>query len=155
MLFTGQSQHSIDPKLRLAVPAKYRNQWDPLRDGSAWYGLPWPTGHLRLYTENTFAALSPDAGTNALRPADDDAKEEANFFSFAERLEMDSAGRINLNKRHLELAGLGNEVVIVGARNRLEIHDVRRWEADERTRFEALTKSRHGLPAAGKLAGGA
>ena len=33
MLFTGTSEHTLDAKLRLAIPAKYRNQWNPERDG--------------------------------------------------------------------------------------------------------------------------
>ncbi len=42
MHFTGYSEHTIDAKQRLAIPAKYRAQWDDKRDGTAWYGVPWP-----------------------------------------------------------------------------------------------------------------
>lgn len=140
MLFTGLSSHTIDPKLRLAIPAKYRNQWDANRDGKAWFCVPSPEGHLKLYTERTFEGMSPGAGVDELRPVDEAARNEASYFAFAERLEMDTAGRINLPKRHLELAEIGTEVVIIGARNRLEIHDEARWNAEELTRFRALAR---------------
>ena len=47
MLFTGHSEHTIDAKLRLAIPAKYRNNLTPERDGLAWFCVPWPGGVLR------------------------------------------------------------------------------------------------------------
>ena len=52
MLFTGYSENSIDSKGRLAVPFKYRDLWQPDRDGNAWYVLPCSKSFLRLYTEN-------------------------------------------------------------------------------------------------------
>lgn len=141
MLFTGHSDHAIDAKLRLAIPAKYRNQLTPERDGAAWYCVP-AQGMLRLFTEKMFERLASDMGST-LFPGPDQADLEANFFSLAERLEMDAQGRIPLPKRHLELAGLGlgggaQDVVIVGARNRLEVRDRAAWMAGEQERFTRL-----------------
>lgn len=140
MLFTGHSEHSIDSKLRLAIPAKYRSQLDPERDGSAWYCVPWPGGILRLYTEKTFEQLAQQ-GEHSLTPDEDQADLEAQLFGFAERLEMDAQGRITLPKAHLELSGLketGAEVVVVGARNRLEVRDRAGWLAGQQERFAKL-----------------
>ncbi len=137
MLFTGSSEHTVDAKLRLAVPAKYRNQWVAERDGGAWICVPWPTAHLRLYTEADFTKLA-DQAPSSLTPDKATADLEADFFSLAERLEMDSAGRINLPKHHIELTKLKSEVAVVGARNRLEIHDLTTWKATQKQRFESL-----------------
>ena len=137
MLFTGHSQHTIDPKLRLAVPAKYRNQWDPARDGAAWFCIPWPTGHLRLYTEGRFAHMA-EQGESSLAISNEQAELESRLYGFAERLEMDTAGRITLPRSHLQLAGLGTEVVVVGARTRLEVHDRAAFEASLDERFRQL-----------------
>ena len=53
--------------------------------------------------------------------------------------EMDAAGRITLPKLHLDLAGLTNrDVVIVGARNRLEVRDRATWRAGAADRFSRL-----------------
>ncbi|MCW5764492.1 MAG: hypothetical protein KIT68_00785 [Phycisphaeraceae bacterium] len=137
VLFTGYSEHQIDPKQRLAIPAKYRNQWDPSRDGGAWYCVPWPDGHLRLYTESTFTELAR-RGETSLTPGQLEAELESTLFGFAERLEMDSAGRIALPKRHLELTGLKSDVVVVGARVRLEVRDRAAWQKQSEDRFKQL-----------------
>lgn len=137
MLFTGYSEHTIDPKQRLAIPAKYRNQWDPVRDGSAWYCVPWPDGSLRLYTETTFAKLA-EQGENTLTPGQDAAELESTLYGFAERLEMDSAGRVVVPRRHLDLTGLKTDVVIVGARVRLEVRDRDEWRRNAEDKFKQL-----------------
>jgi MraZ protein len=148
VLFTGVSEHTIDAKLRLAIPAKYRNQWQSERDGGAWFCVPWPgsvsdspdphsTGILRLYTEAAFTKLAEQLDSS-LTPQDNDANLDADYFSFAERLEMDSQGRIAIPKPHMELTKLNTEVVIVGARNRLEVRDRATWVAGATARFANL-----------------
>jgi MraZ protein len=137
VLFTGRSEHVIDKKLRLAVPAKYRNQWSIERDGSAWFCIPWPEGRLRLYTQKRFEDLA-ERGADTLTPSEDMAEFETTFFGSAERLEQDEQGRVVLPKEHLELAKIGSEVVIVGARTRLEVWDKATWKAGEEARFRRL-----------------
>ena len=138
MLFAGHSEHSIDSKGRLAIPAKYRNQLDPQRDGQAWYCVPWPGGVLRLYTERKFEDLA-ERMPQSLMPGQDEAEAESRFFGFAERLEMDAQGRIALPRQHLDLAGLTSaDVVIVGARTRLEVRDRAAWQAGQQESFARL-----------------
>ncbi|MGQ0626737.1 MAG: division/cell wall cluster transcriptional repressor MraZ [Phycisphaerales bacterium] len=139
MLFIGTSEHTLDAKQRLAIPAKYRNQWNNSQDGTAWVAIPWPGGVIRLYTETSFEKLASGNGqTDSLTPGRGQSDFEAGFFGFAERLEMDSAGRIGLPRKHLELTRLKNDLVIVGARNRLEVRDLETWQAEEAGRFALL-----------------
>lgn len=137
MLFTGHAELTIDAKQRLAVPAKYRNQWDDSRDGKAWYCVPWPGGILRLYTEHCFEGLAKQEH-QTLTPDEDASDLEADLFSLAERIEPDSAGRISVPKQHLELSGLGTEVVVIGAGNRLEVRDRAAWQQTLAQRFARL-----------------
>lgn len=137
MLFTGVSEHTLDAKFRLAVPAKYRNQWSVERDGQAWFSLPWPTGHLKLYTEAGFTTLAK-AGIQTLTPDADAADLELALYSLAERLEMDAQGRLVIPKKHLEMAKLAGSVAVVGARNHLQVHDLKTWTAGENNRFQSL-----------------
>jgi MraZ protein len=138
VLFTGHSEHAIDAKLRLAIPAKHRNQLTPERDGAAWYCVPWADGALRLYTQRTFEDLAARMD-QSLTPDADRAELDAMLFGLAERLEVDGQGRIALPKRHLELTALGSpEVVIVGAGNRLEVRDRAAWLAGQQERFSKL-----------------
>lgn len=138
MLFTGHSEHTIDSKLRLAIPAKYRSLLDPKRDGPAWYSVPYPDGVIRLYTSARFERLA-ELAPESLTPGEDEAELEAALFGAAERLEMDSAGRITVPRHHLTLSGVsGPDVVIIGVRNRLEVRDRARWLAGQQERFARL-----------------
>jgi len=138
MHFTGYSEHTIDAKQRLAIPAKYRAQWDEKRDGTAWYGVPWPGGLLRLYTETMFDALAEQMGSRSLAPSRDEASLDAGIFGFAERLEMDKQGRVALPRHHLELTGLAGDVAVIGAGNRLEVYDRAAYQAARQGMFERL-----------------
>ncbi len=137
MLFTGHAELTIDAKQRLAIPSKFRGLLDAARDGNAWYCVPWPGGLLRLYTAPRFMTLA-ERSEQSLTPDQDEASLQSDLFGFAERLEMDSAGRISLPRVQLELTGLGTEVVVVGAGNRLEVRDRSTWMASMKDRFSQL-----------------
>ncbi len=138
LFFTGYSEHTIDSKLRLAIPAKYRSLLDAKRDGKAWFSVPYPGGPIRLYTEARFTRLA-EMGQESLIPDEDEAELDATLYGSTERLEMDSAGRIMLPRNHLTWAGLTSpDVVIVGARNRLEVYDREKWHASYAERFGRL-----------------
>ncbi len=136
MFFTGSTDITIDSKQRLAIPAKVRSQLDPEKD-KAWFCVPWPGGILRLYSESEFTSLAA-SWNRTLIPASDQAELEAELFGSAERIEMDSAGRITIPKGLLDLVGLGSEVVVVGALSRLEVRDRAAWQAGRTDRFSRL-----------------
>lgn len=141
MLFIGSAELTIDAKQRLAIPAKYRSQWNEAVDGKAWICVPWPDGMLlRLYSEGSFERISnmQHAGRETLLPAADQARLEADFFSLAERVEPDSAGRLSLPKHHLELVGLPSEVAVIGARDRLEVWGLEAWKQNSKDRFRTM-----------------
>lgn len=134
VVLTGQSEHTIDGKLRLSIPAKYRREeWSTAHAGAAWYCIPWHTGHLRLYTEQTFNTLAKQ-GTGSITPDEDVAELERLLFGSAERLEMDSAGRVVLPRMHVDEIKLTNEVTVVGARDRIEVHSRAAWKASQQQR---------------------
>lgn len=139
MLFTGQYEHSIDAKGRLAIPAEVRAQWDPRVDGASWYAVPWVGGIVRLYTEAEFKELANNR-RRTLTPSQKEAELQAILFGSAQRIEPDSAHRIRLPNRILEAAKLSTEVVLVGAGDRLEVHDRETWKAGEADRLEKLTE---------------
>ncbi|MFO0860965.1 MAG: hypothetical protein U0570_10440 [Phycisphaerales bacterium] len=141
MLFTGFAELTIDAKQRLAIPAKYRSQWDESVHGKAWYCVPWPEGMcLRLYPEGVFerTANQQHAGRETLMPTADQAQLESDFFALAERIEPDSAGRLTLPKLHLELVGLPSEVAVIGARDRLEVRGCEAWKQNLKERFQRM-----------------
>lgn len=137
MLFTGQAEHAIDAKLRLSLPKKHRAQWDPQTQGEAWYCVPWPTGILRLYPSKIFQRLA-ESSAESLTPNEDQGELEATLYGLAEMLTVDAQGRIMLPKEHLDMTELGRSVVVVGVRNRLEVHDLDAWQAERARRFADL-----------------
>lgn len=136
MLFTGQADITIDPKQRLAIPAKFRSLVVPERDGTVWYCVPFGNS-LRLFTEKRFEELASRMD-ESLVASEEETSFEADFFALAERLDPDSAGRIVIPKSHLQAAGLGTEVVVIGAKNRLEVRDRTTWNSTMPRRLEEL-----------------
>jgi MraZ protein len=135
MIFSGFAEATIDAKQRLAVPSKFRARLDPDRHGKAFYCVPWQGGGLMLFPEKTFEMFAQQA-EGTLTPGEEEQEFETTFFGLAEYLEMDSMGRIVIPRQHLELTRLPNEVVVVGARTRLEVLDRTAWKAQMPARFE-------------------
>ncbi len=139
MLFTGYAEATFDAKQRLSIPAKYRRPTagEATEESQGWYCFPWPGRIIRLYPEQTFERLA-GGGSPTLFPSEDEAEFDAAFFGSVERVEMDSAGRVILPRTMVQTAGLGGEVVIVGARDRLEVRDKAAWLATAPERLARL-----------------
>lgn len=137
MVFTGEHEHTIDAKQRLAIPAEIRGRWRPEEDGAGWFAVPWRGGLIRLYTESDFHARALGR-TLTLTPDEDEAELQATLFGLSARLEMDSAGRVRLPEEMLALVGLGTEVVLVGCGDRLEVRDRATWRKSKRARLEQI-----------------
>jgi len=137
LLFFGNSEHGVDSKGRLAIAAKHRAGWDKEIDGEGWFAIPWPQGILRLYPEKAFMTLA-QSEPSSLTPAEERAGLDTALFGFAERLEMDSNGRITLPKTQMQLTGIKDAVVVVGARDHLEVYDKDKWTATQEERFQLL-----------------
>jgi len=135
MIFTGYSELTIDAKQRLAVPSKFRAMMEAGGGASVLYCVPWQGGGLMLFPEAMFEAFASKA-EGTLTPGEDEQEFETTFFGRTERLELDSAGRVTIPRQHLELTRLPTEVVMVGARTRLEVLDRAVWKAGMAGRFE-------------------
>lgn len=137
MSFIGQAEVTIDKKSRLAVPAKFRSALEAGKLGPAWVCMPRGQGVLWLIPEVSFGDLSNDWGGTLIPDADTEALEMV-LFSLSERVEMDTAGRVTVPRKHLELTGLEGEVAVIGVKSRLEIHDRAAWLDRERERLAKL-----------------
>ncbi len=137
MLFTGQYEHTIDSKNRLAIPSDIRSKWSEKLHGTCWYATPVKPGLIRLYTERAYeerAASTPKTFT----PDDDEAELQVSFFALSERLEIDSAGRVRFPDDLLASVNLTPEVILVGAGDRLEVRDRATWAAERAARLKNL-----------------
>lgn len=137
MLFTGEFEHTIDAKNRLAIPAHIRGAWRTEEDGAGWFAVPWRDGLIRLYTERDFHVRAMNRNMT-LTPDEDEAELQASLFGLSARLEMDAAGRVRLPEDMLELVGLKSEVTLVGAGDRLEVRDRSAWKQSRMNRMKQM-----------------
>lgn len=135
-MFTGEYEHTIDAKQRLAIPAEIRSRLDPQAHGEAFYAVPGPNGAVWLWPERTFEQMA-GAMEQSLLPAEEMMEFEEMLFSQAGRLEVDKAGRVRLPERLLQFAGITQSVVVLGVKDHLELRDAKIWQA---RRKEKLNK---------------
>ena len=128
MLFTGEYEHTIDAKHRMAIPSEIRSRLDPEVDGEAFYLVPGPEGALWLWPERTFERMA-GVMEQSLLPAEEVLEFEELMFPQASRLDLDKTGRVRLPERMIRLAELGQQVMILGVRDHLEIRDPEKWAA--------------------------
>jgi MraZ protein len=125
-VFTGEYRHSVDDKGRLAVPARFRAQLD---DGA--FVSRWIDGCLAIFPKKGWDELADRV--SALRLADADARTFSRFlFASAFEVVLDRQGRLVVPAGLREWAKLGNEAVVVGSRDHLEIWSPALWDAYSR-----------------------
>lgn len=137
-VFIGEYQHTIDPKGRIIIPAKFRDQL-----GETMIVTRWLDGCLALYTmdqwQQVFENLKKLPST----------KREARMYthmimSKAAECELDSQGRIRIPGHLSAEASLTKNCVLVGVSDHVEIWDKERWDAYYATaseNFEEIAES--------------
>lgn len=126
MLFTGEFRRNLDDKLRVAIPKRIRNLFDQ-NEVNACYVAPGTDGSLTIFTEESFKQLAERL--SRAKPTGQNTRAFSRlFYARAERVEIDSQGRIRIPNELGTLAGLTKEVVLIGVRDHLEIWDAPRWD---------------------------
>ena len=120
-MFIGEYRHSIDPKKRLAIPAKFRQRFK--KNAVLTRGLD---KCLFLYPADVWAEIAQKLGNMPVGE-----KSTRSFvrlmLSGATDAQLDSQGRILVPDYLKEYAGFQKETVIAGLYNRLEIWDKDSW----------------------------
>lgn len=127
--FFGTHQYTLDPKNRLFLPPEFRAA---LGGEKAWHFMI-ASGFedcLYLYLPSQWEALL-DSDPESFKSGD---KQEVRafrrfFFGSAGRAPVDGQGRVLLESRHKDYAGLKKQVTIVGVGSKAEIWDSARWNA--------------------------
>ena len=121
----GKYKHSVDPKGRLFVPSKLREEL-----GEAFYVTLGLDHCLSVYTEAGWQAILDKY--NALPISH--ARKMRFLFANAAKCEPDAQGRIVLPQKLRAYAHLEKDVVVIGVSNRAEIWNAEKWaeiEAEE------------------------
>ena len=127
MLLTGAFSRSIDEKLRVAIPKRLR---DVLEAGSRQgvYIAPGTDQSLAMYTEEAFARLAERLAQAS--PTRQDVRTfNRLFYARAQRVELDSQGRVRIPPELAELARLDKDVVLLGVQDHVEVWAAQRWKA--------------------------
>ncbi len=139
VIFTGTYEHAIDAKNRMAIPADIRSQL--VREQAAartdanpdagpinLYATLGEGRTLCLYTEAGFEQRANELDKSELDPVQLLAYERV-LFSLSRKLELDGSGRLRLPDHLLQRCNLGDtrEIIILGAKDHLEIHDRNVW----------------------------
>jgi len=120
-MFLGEYEHSIDTKGRMAVPAKFRARMD--RGAVVSKGMG-PC--LSVYTIERWEEKSNELVAGATSEELRDF--ERRIYPSASEVDLDAQGRMLIPAKLRAFAQLGNEVTVVGVRDRFEIWDRTAWQ---------------------------
>ena len=142
MLLTGTFVRSLDEKHRLAIPKRLRDVLGhPL--ASLVYLAPGTDGSLALYTAEAFLRLGQQLAQGS--PTGHEVRTFARlFYAQAQCAEIDRQGRVRIPPELVRLASLGEEVVLLGVGDHLEVWDRRAWESyleDKQPRYDEIAES--------------
>ncbi len=132
-MFIGEFRHSIDPKGRIAIPAKFR--------GSISGGAIVTRGidHcLFVFTLADWEKLAQKLVNLPLAQANSRAFVRL-MLSGAADVEVDSQGRVLIPDYLRKYAGLDKDAVVCGVYNRMEIWNASAWE-EYRTKTEGSSE---------------
>ena len=124
MAFRGYFDNTLDAKNRLTIPAKLRNLLAEgvvialQRDAEQCIAI-WCAADFGAYVDSLLEGMHP--------LSEDYGKIERFFNAYSAEVDLDAAGRVMVPAKLLEAAGLGKEVAVIGAGNRLEIWDREAW----------------------------
>lgn len=139
MPLTGTYERSLDEKLRLAVPKRLRDEYGE-GEVTSLYLAPGTDQSLVLYTPAGFTRFAQKLEQQPAFHTDVRSYTRL-FYGQAERLDLDSQGRIRIPDRLAKFAGLTRDVVILGVQDRAEIWDSATWQnyqAAALANFDAL-----------------
>ncbi len=127
MLLTGTFLRSLDDKLRLAIPKRLREAMNCTL-GAILYIAPGTDGSLAVYTEEAFRRLAERI--EAVSPTEQHVRAFTRlFYARAQRVELDSQGRLRIPADLAQLGQLGGDVVLLGVQDHLELWAKASWES--------------------------
>jgi MraZ protein len=127
-MLTGEVEHQLDDRGRVAVPKGFRQS---LEHGGfvtrGWYGC------LFLFPYDQWLKIREKLSQVSLTNMNGDIVKA--FFSGGSDIWLDGQGRISLPAALREWAGIDGEVVVRGAINRIELWGKDRWQAFQSQHF--------------------
>jgi MraZ protein len=124
MSFRGTYEHTLDDRGRVALPARYRQEF--LAGVILTIG---PEGCIEVYTPAGFDQMSDDFASDPATTLTG-RRSRRRFDAQSFDTELDRQGRILVPARFRQMAGLNGAVTIIGRRECLEIWNPESWAAE-------------------------
>lgn len=133
--YTGRTDHKVDSKGRLSIPALIRKDIAPGQDDEVAVVLV-PSGHLLLFNREYWDTTIQQY----IIDQEDKIGKEKVWRAISELSEnchmskVDSQGRVNIPRRMLEETGITSDAIIIGLFDRLSVWDPdrhKKWKAEE------------------------
>jgi MraZ protein len=124
-MFLGKHSRNLDPKGRLALPAKFREQ---LPSGSVVTIAP--ENCLRVYPPDEWDRVTKQHRVSAATMASE-RNLIRRLFAEAHQIEFDGQGRVLIPAALRASAGIEGVAMVVGVNNLVEIWSEGRWQAIE------------------------
>lgn len=142
-MFRGIAEINLDPKGRLAIPAKYREVLAELCRGQLVATIDIQDSCLRIYPLPVWQTL--EAQLEALPSTDPNVRRiQRLLLGYASELEMDGNGRILLPASLRKYAQLDKRLVLVGQGKKFELWSEGNWQLC----LDAAVSGQFELPAA-------
>jgi len=121
--FAGEFSHALDEKGRLAVPAKFRARF---KEGAV--VTRWMNECLAVFPTSEWESINAEIRK---RPRTDRTVQTFVHFLVggAHEADLDAQGRIGIPAHLRHYADIGDEVIVIGANDRLELWQPDRWHA--------------------------
>jgi len=133
MPLTGTYSRTIDEKQRLAVPKPLREAFakeagsNDASESGVLYIAPGTDTSLMVFSETGFQRYS-DRVSQASPNRAENRRYRRMFYAQAERVDVDSQGRVRIPERLMQFASLTKEAVILGVHEHAELWDKERWD---------------------------
>lgn len=118
----GEHHYQMDPKGRISLPAKFREAFE-----EGVYLTLGQDGCLFAFPKEEWDRIRGEVEGLAISEPRNRAYTRM-FFGNAERVDLDSQGRLVVPRKLRENARLRKEVAVVGVSGRLEIWDQAAWD---------------------------
>ena len=128
-MFGGVTHLNLDPKNRIAIPARYRETLEADFSGRMVFTLE-SAQCLLLYPEQEWHTIREKIQNLPTGSHPMVKSYQRLVLGYAETVEMDKSGRVLLPASLKKLVQLDKDIVLVGLGNRFELWDAIKWNAE-------------------------
>ena len=145
-MFVGKSTHTLGKDGRISIPSKMRDIFINKFGSDELYMVVMPTLHdvLCLFPATEFEKLAGKLDEESAESLDDvmeNMQRAADMCSSAENCKIDGSGRILIPTEMKEAAQIDQEVLVIGARNHIQLWNPDIWNYNRKLRGVGSTGS--------------